>query len=122
MSKDQKQSNTPIGGERLSRRQFTKIAAAYAATMAAIGDRALAQGAPVEYIIIGSGPGGGPLRPVHPSLSEIAGAGAIRSKPLEFRRACMRREYGRSTMPVHFVLGSWVCTIAPVARGEGWVP
>jgi len=50
-----------VGRERLSRRQFTKMAAAYAATMAAIGDRALAQGAPVEYIIIGSGPGGGPL-------------------------------------------------------------
>jgi choline dehydrogenase len=56
-----RQSDAGIGRERLSRRQFTKIAAAYAATMAAIGDRALAQGAPVEYIIIGSGPGGGPL-------------------------------------------------------------
>ena len=61
MSENEKQSNTGPGRERLSRRQFAKLSAAYAATLAGIGDRALAQGAPVEYIIIGSGPGGGPL-------------------------------------------------------------
>lgn len=37
------------------------MAAAYAATMAGLENVALAQNAPVEYIIIGSGPGGGPL-------------------------------------------------------------
>ena len=61
MSNNEKQSNTRIGGERLSRRQFAKLSAAYAATMAGLTERALPQSAPVEYIIVGSGPGGGPL-------------------------------------------------------------
>jgi choline dehydrogenase len=61
VSKNEKQSNTRIPGERLSRRQFAKLSAAYAATMAGLTERALPQSAPVEYIIVGSGPGGGPL-------------------------------------------------------------
>lgn len=61
MSENEKQSNTELGRERLSRREFAKLSAAYAAGLAALADRAVAADAPVEYIVIGSGPGGGPL-------------------------------------------------------------
>jgi choline dehydrogenase-like flavoprotein len=61
VSENEKQSNTELAGERLSRREFAKLSAAYAAGLAALADRAVAADAPVEYIVIGSGPGGGPL-------------------------------------------------------------
>ena len=61
MSENGKQSSRGPGGERLSRREFTKLSAAYAAALAGLSARALGADAPVEYIVIGSGPGGGPL-------------------------------------------------------------
>ena len=61
MSENSKQSNMGLGRERLSRREFAKLSAAYAAGLAALSSRAVAADAPVEYIVIGSGPGGGPL-------------------------------------------------------------
>jgi choline dehydrogenase len=61
MSENEKPSKTGLGREPLSRREFTKLSAAYAASLAALADKAVAADAPVEYIVVGSGPGGGPL-------------------------------------------------------------
>ncbi len=61
MSEHEKPSNTRPRTERLSRRQFTKLSAVYAAGLAGLAARSLSADAPVEYIVVGSGPGGGPL-------------------------------------------------------------
>jgi choline dehydrogenase len=61
MSENENQSNTEPGRERLTRRQFTKLSTAYAAGLAGLAARPLGANAPVEYIVVGSGPGGGPL-------------------------------------------------------------
>jgi choline dehydrogenase len=61
VGENEKQLNTGFGREPLSRREFAKLSALYAAELAALSSRAVAADAPAEYIVIGSGPGGGPL-------------------------------------------------------------
>jgi choline dehydrogenase len=56
------ETKTGVPRERLTRRQFTKLSTAYAAGLAGLAAaRPLDASAPVEYIVVGAGPGGGPL-------------------------------------------------------------